>query len=41
LTTAAAHAAGGYEVVSSKVAPQAEAVLIEKALELEKQLFSA
>jgi len=41
LTTAAAHAAGGYEVVSSKVAPEAEAVLIEKALELEKQLFSA
>jgi Neutral/alkaline non-lysosomal ceramidase, N-terminal len=41
LTTEAAHGLGGYEVVSSKVAPEAEAVLIEKTLELEKQLFSA
>lgn len=41
LTTAAAHAVGGYEVVSSKVAPAAEGVLIETTLELEKQLFSA
>lgn len=40
LTTAAAHAVGGYEVVSSKVAPEAEGVLIEKTLELEKQLFN-
>ncbi len=36
LTTAAAHAIGGYEVVSSKVAPEAEGVLIEATLELEK-----
>jgi hypothetical protein len=41
LTTEAAHGLGGYEVVSSKVAPEAEAVLIEKTLELEKRLFSA
>lgn len=41
LTTAAAHAIGGYEVVSSKVAPEAEGALIEKTLELEKQLFSS
>jgi hypothetical protein len=40
LTTAAAHAAGGYEVVSSKVAPTAEGVLVEKMLELERELFS-
>jgi Neutral/alkaline non-lysosomal ceramidase, N-terminal len=40
LTTRAAHAVGGYEVVSSKVAPEAEDVLIEKMLELERKLFS-
>lgn len=40
LTTAAAHSAGGYEVVSSKVAPEAEGLLIEKMLELERELFS-
>jgi len=40
LTTAAAHPAGGYEVVSSKVAPAAEDVLVEKMLELERALFS-
>lgn len=40
LTTAAAHAGGGYEVVSSKVAPEAEDVLIDKMLELERKLFS-
>jgi hypothetical protein len=41
LTTAAAHAVGGYEVVSSKVAPEAEAVLIEQIFALEKDLFPA
>jgi hypothetical protein len=40
LTTAAAHATGGYEVVSSKVAPDAEDLLIRQTLELERQLFS-
>ena len=40
LTTADAHKSGGYEVVSSKVAPEAEGVLVEAALELEKQLFA-
>ncbi|MGH9767930.1 MAG: neutral/alkaline non-lysosomal ceramidase N-terminal domain-containing protein [Blastocatellia bacterium] len=40
LTTEAAHEAGGYEVVSSKVAPEAEGVLIEKTLELERKLFT-
>jgi len=39
LTTAAAHAAGGYEVVSSKVAPEAEGVLIEAALTLSRKLL--
>ena len=39
LTTAAAHAVGGYEVVSSKVAPEAEGVLIERMLELSRELF--
>jgi hypothetical protein len=40
LTTADAHRLGGYEVVSSKVAPHAETVLIEAVLNLEKKLFS-
>lgn len=40
LATAAAHADGGYEVVSSKVAPEAEDVLIEEMLELERKLFT-
>ena len=40
LTTADAHKSGGYEVVSSKVAPEAERVLVDAALELEKQLFA-
>lgn len=39
LTTAAAHAVGGYEVVSSKCAPEAERVLIEEALELNRRLL--
>jgi hypothetical protein len=34
LPTASAHAAGGYEVVSSKVAPEAEEILIEATLAL-------
>lgn len=41
LTTAAAHASGGYEVVSSKVAPEAEGVLIEETLALSRKLFTA
>lgn len=41
LPTADAHKSGGYEVVSSKVAPEAEAALIEAAINLEKKLFSA
>ena len=40
LTTEAAHAAGGYEVISSKVAPEAEKVLIEETLALTRNLFS-
>jgi neutral ceramidase len=40
LTTAAAHQSGGYEVVSSKVAPEAEEVLIAETLELEGKLFT-
>jgi hypothetical protein len=40
LTTSVAHVAGGYEVVSSKVAPSAEGVLVETMLELESELFS-
>ena len=39
LTTAAAHDIGGYEVVSSRVAPEAEARLIEGILELERKIF--
>lgn len=41
LPTADAHKSGGYEVVSSKVAPEAEAALIQAAINLEKKLFSA
>jgi neutral ceramidase len=40
LPTTAAHAVGGYEVVSSKCQPQAENVLIERVLTLEEKLFS-
>jgi neutral ceramidase len=41
LTTEAAHAAGGYEVVSSKVAPEAEKALIQGTLVLSRKLFAA
>jgi hypothetical protein len=40
LTTGEAHAIGGYEVVSSKCAPEAEGVLIEKTLALSRKLFT-
>jgi len=40
LTTEAAHASGGYEVVSSKCAPEAEGILIEKTLALSRKLFT-
>ncbi len=40
LPTSAAHAEGGYEVVSSKCRPEAEDVLIEKVLALEETLFN-
>jgi neutral ceramidase len=40
LTTQAAHAAGGYEVVSSKVAPEAEKALIEGTLALSRKLLT-
>jgi hypothetical protein len=40
LTTAAAQATGGYEDVSTKLAPEAEDLLIRQTLELERQLFS-
>jgi hypothetical protein len=39
LPTTAAHAAGGYEVVSSKCQPHAEDVLVEGIVNLEKRLF--
>jgi hypothetical protein len=39
LPTSEAHEVGGYEVVSSKCRPEAAAVLIERAVELEHQLF--
>lgn len=40
LPNRAAHAVGGYEVVSAKCAPEAEDRLIEKAIELERKLFT-
>jgi len=40
LPTSAAHADGGYEVVSSKCRPEAEHILIEKVLRLEEGLFA-
>jgi Neutral/alkaline non-lysosomal ceramidase, N-terminal len=40
LPTTAAHADGGYEVVSSKCRPEAENILIEKVLKLEEKLFN-
>jgi hypothetical protein len=39
LPTREAHEVGGYEVVSSKCRPEAADALIEKAVELEKQIF--
>lgn len=39
LPTTAAHEAGGYEVVSSKCRPEAEGVLIDNVLSLERKLF--
>ena len=39
LPTGAAHEVGGYEVVSSKCRPEAEAKLIEQVLRLEQKLF--
>jgi neutral/alkaline ceramidase-like enzyme len=39
LPNAAAYAAGGYEVVSSKCQPNAEEILIEKVINLEERLF--
>ena len=41
LPTREAYESGGYEVVSAKCAAEAEDTLIEKALELEEQLFGA
>lgn len=40
LPTEAAYTVGGYEVVSSKVAPSSESVLYEEANRLERRLFS-
>ncbi len=40
LPTRAAHAVGGYEVVSSKCQPHAEDVLVEEILDLEAKLFT-
>lgn len=40
LPTASAYAENGYEVVSSKIAPQSEAVLYEEAKKLERRLFA-
>ena len=39
LPTREAHEVGGYEVVSSKCRPEAADLLIERAVELEKQIF--
>lgn len=39
LPTAAAHEVGGYEVVSSKCRPEAEDILIDNVLSLERRLF--
>ena len=38
--TRAAYPDGGYEVVSSKIAPQSEGIFYDKALELEARLFA-
>ena len=39
--TQTAYADGGYEVVSSKIAPQSESVFYREAIKLEEQLFSS
>lgn len=39
LPTSESYQAGGYEVVSARCAPEAHELLIEKSIELEKQLF--
>ena len=39
LPTTVAHEAGGYEVVSSKCRPEAEGILIDNVLSLERKLF--
>ena len=39
--TESAYADGGYEVVSSKIAPESESVFYQEALKLEEQLFAA
>lgn len=39
LPTTAAHEVGGYEVVSSKCRPEAEGILIDNVLRLERKLF--
>lgn len=39
LPTSAAHEVGGYEVVSSKCRPEAEGILIDNVLSLERKLF--
>jgi hypothetical protein len=41
LPTREAYKDGGYEVVSAKCSAEAEEVLVQKAIELEEQLFSA
>jgi hypothetical protein len=38
--TLSAHSDGGYEVVSSKIAPQSESILYREALRLEESLFA-
>ena len=38
--TKAAYAAGGYEVVSSKIAPESESVFYQEVLKLEERLFT-
>jgi neutral ceramidase len=38
--TQTAYPAGGYEVVSSKISPESEAIFYDKVLELEERLFS-
>jgi hypothetical protein len=38
--TETAHAVGGYEVVSSKIAPESESVFYKEVLKLEERLFT-